>query len=168
ATLELAVRLAAVAARAAPRNPLTAPDLFAALDEYRVAMGISRDPAIGMLDENEIAVPAQLVSGISDDAGVDGLHCRAARCGDIDAVIMRTVGFCTVGCENMAANRPEERAGASTWRRRGATRIRAPGNLSGGWRGGDRGRHCRGARLGLRQCYRRGPRGRRTREGRPR
>jgi hypothetical protein len=45
-----------------------------------------------MLDENEIAVSAQLVPGICNDAGVDGLHCRASLCGDVDAVIVCAVG----------------------------------------------------------------------------
>lgn len=81
-----------IAGRADPRNNLAASDFFSALDEYRIAVGVSGDPAIGMLDENEIAVPAQLVPRIGDDAGVDGLHRRPAGCGDVDAVIVCAVG----------------------------------------------------------------------------
>ena len=82
------LRLADIAGRADTRNQLTATDFLAALDQNRVAMGIGRDPTISMLDQNEIAVPPQLVAGISDDAAIRGLHGRTAWSGYIDAVIM--------------------------------------------------------------------------------
>jgi hypothetical protein len=93
AKLEMQLRLADIAGRADPRDDLAAPDFFAPLDQNRIAVGISRDPAIGMLDENEIAVPAQLVPGIGDDAGVDGLNCSAAGRRDVDAIIVCAVRF---------------------------------------------------------------------------
>jgi hypothetical protein len=92
AKLEVQLRLVDISGRSDPGYNLAAPDFFSALDENRIAMGISRDPAIGMLDENEIAIPPQLIPGIRDDAGVDGLHRRAARRGDVYTVVVCAVG----------------------------------------------------------------------------
>jgi hypothetical protein len=92
AKLEVQLRLVDISGRSDPGYNLAAPDFFSAFDENRIAMGISGDPAVGMLDENEIAIPPQLIPSIRDDTRVDGLHCRAARRGDVDAVVVCAIG----------------------------------------------------------------------------
>src|SRR5260370_11199947 len=71
AQLEMELRLADPAGRADLGDNLAAIDRVALLDEQLVAMGIGRDPAAAVLDQDEIAIAAQLVAGIGDHAAVD-------------------------------------------------------------------------------------------------
>lgn len=112
AELEMQLRLADVAGRTDPSDYLAASDLLAAFDQNLVAMGVRRNPAIVVLDENEIAISSQLVAGIGDDAGIDGFNRGAARRGDVDAIVVRPVGFAAISRDNTAANRPDKRATA--------------------------------------------------------
>src|SRR5260370_21096932 len=91
AQLEMELRLADPTGRTDLGDHLAAVHRVALLDEQLVAMGIGRDPAIGMLDQHQIAVAAQLVAGIGDDAAFDGLDRGTARRCDLDAVIVRAV-----------------------------------------------------------------------------
>src|SRR5258707_15094509 len=61
---EMQLRLADPAGRTDLGDHLAAVNRVALFDEQLVAMGIGRDPAIGMLYENQIAVTAQLVAGV--------------------------------------------------------------------------------------------------------
>jgi len=82
------LRLADIAGRTDPRDYLAAGDLLAALDQNLIAMGVRRNPAIGVLDENEIAISSQLIAGIRDGACIDSLHRGTTRRRDIDSVIV--------------------------------------------------------------------------------
>ena len=110
-----------VAGRADARDDLAAGNLVAAFDEDQVAMRVGRDPTVRMLDKDEIAVAAQLVSRVGDDAGVCRLDSGASRRGNVDAVIMRAVTSPAVTREDMAANRPLKDPGA-VYRSRGRLR----------------------------------------------
>ena len=89
--LEMELWLGDAAGGADARNRLAAGDLVAAFDQDQIAMRIGRDPAIGVFDENEVAITAQLVAGIGDDSSIGRLDCSAARSGNIDAVVVRPV-----------------------------------------------------------------------------
>src|SRR5208282_6922946 len=56
--LEMELRLGDAAGGADARNRLAAGDLVAAYDQHQIAMRIGRNPAIGVFDENEVAVTA--------------------------------------------------------------------------------------------------------------
>src|SRR5215472_3262308 len=97
AQLEMQLRLADVSGRADPRYDLPSRHFLPALHKQLIAVGVGRDPAVGMLNQNEIAVTAQLVSGIGDDAGIGRLDWRPPRRADIDAVVVRAVARGTIG-----------------------------------------------------------------------
>src|SRR5215472_74164 len=97
AQLEMQLRLVDVTGRANPGDDLPSRYLVSALHKQLIAVGVGRDPAVGMLDQNEIAVTAQLVSGIGDDAGIGRLDWRPPRRADIDAVVVRAVAGETIG-----------------------------------------------------------------------
>src|SRR5215472_1059524 len=90
------------------RNRLTAGDLVTAFDQYRIAMRIGRNPAIRVLDQNEVAVTAQLVAGVGDDSPIGGFNGSATRGGDIDTVVMRTVPSRSIAGHDMPTNRPDK------------------------------------------------------------
>ena len=71
-------------------------------------MRIGRYPAIGVLDEDKIAVAGQLVAGIGDDPARDRVDRRAARRGDVDAVIAAATRRNPIAGEDAAAHRPRE------------------------------------------------------------
>src|ERR1700730_8571711 len=71
-------------------------------------MPVGRDPAIGVLDQDQVAVAAQLVAGIGDGAGFD---CRD-RCTtwrrDADTVVAAAVRASSVAGQDAAIQRPRE------------------------------------------------------------
>ena len=71
-------------------------------------MGVGGDIAVGMANQNQIAIALQLVAGVSDDAVFGGLHRRALGHRDVDAVIGLAVGLGAVGGDDTAAHRPAE------------------------------------------------------------
>src|SRR6266851_3476682 len=128
------LRLADPAGRADLGDGLASAHRVAALDEQLVAMRVGGDPAIGMLDQNQIAVAAQLVAGIGDGSAIDGIDRGAARRGDVDPVIVLAACGDPVAGEDMAAYRPREMA---------ATRQRRGGSGLAAWLlGGARPRRC--------------------------
>src|SRR5260370_26409902 len=108
--LEMQLRLANPPGRANLGNLLALANGIAALDEQLLAMRIGGDPAIGMLDQDQIAVAAQLIAGICDSSGVDRGHRGAARRGDVDAVIVFAARRDPVPGKDVAAHRPGEMA----------------------------------------------------------
>src|SRR5207253_7733732 len=119
AQLKMELRLVDAAGRPDFRDCLPFVDRVALADEYLVAMRVSRDPAIRVLDQHEIAVAAQFVADISDDAALDGFDRGAARGRDVDPVIVRPVSRDAVARQHMAVHRPgEPAAGALDGRRR--------------------------------------------------
>ena len=58
-----------------------------------------------MLDQNEVAVTAQLVAGVGDDSLIGGFNGSAARGGDIDAVVMGPIPSRPVTGDDMPTNR---------------------------------------------------------------
>src|SRR5439155_585500 len=119
------------------RDCLPFVDRVALADEHLIAMRVSRDPAIRVLDQHEIAVAAQFVADIGDDAALDGFDRGAARGRDIDPVIVRPVSRDAVARQHMAVHRPgEPAAGALDGRRRcgglGARLLGGTGAMRGG------------------------------------
>src|SRR3984893_7440102 len=74
-------------------NHLAALDGIAALHQQLTRMGICGDVAVGMPNQDEIAVTFQFVSGIGDDAVLGGLHRRALRHRQVDAIVGLAVGL---------------------------------------------------------------------------
>ncbi len=107
------------------RDRLAAPHLLAAPHQQHRIVRIGRHPAIGVLDEDEIAVAAQLVAGISDGAGIGRQHGGAGGRGDVDAVVARAALAGAVVGEEPAPHRPQEAPGASRVRRRQGGELRA-------------------------------------------
>ena len=68
-------------------DDLAAPHLIAALDQDVLVVGVGRDPAVGMTDEDEVAVALEFVAGVDHGAGLDGLDRRAFRHREVDAVV---------------------------------------------------------------------------------
>ena len=64
--------------------------------------------AVGVAHQHQIAVTLQLVAGVGDDAVLGGLHRRALRHRDIDAVILLAVGLGAEAGDHPAAHRPAE------------------------------------------------------------
>src|SRR5208282_5013169 len=87
AQFEVELRRIDVAGVAGLGDHLPALDLIAALDVEFAVVAISRDEAIGMLDENEVAVTLEAVAGINDDAALRRPDRCAGRHGDVDAVV---------------------------------------------------------------------------------
>src|SRR3954454_17133636 len=123
------LRLADRAGRADPGDRLPALDALAALHRDALAMRVSGGPAVGMLEQDEIAEAAQLVSGIGDDAVAGRQHRRAERRRDVDAVVLRAVRPWTITDEHRPADRPREAMATLRWlswrgrrRRRGRRR----------------------------------------------
>jgi hypothetical protein len=102
------LRLADATGRTDSSDDFTAPDLFAAPDQYLIAMGVGRNPPIGMLDEDEIAVTAKLVAGIRDNPSIYGLHRCSFRSRNIYAVVASAIAARAKGRDDMSANRPKK------------------------------------------------------------
>src|SRR5437870_3845435 len=88
AQLEMQLWLADAAGRADFGDNFAAVNRVALLDEKLVAMSVGRDPAIAVLDQHQIAVTAQFVARIRDNARLDCLDRGAARRRDVDTVIV--------------------------------------------------------------------------------
>ena len=71
------LRLGDTTAHADIANLLTLRHRLAHLDAGVLEVGIGRDPAVGMLDQDEVAEPRNLVSGVDHLAGRGGAHDRA-------------------------------------------------------------------------------------------
>jgi len=99
---EMQLRSADISRSADPRDDLAAPDNVAALYEYDRTVRISRHPASGMFDENQITETLQLVSGIGDDTIFSGPDRRALPRRDIDTVIIQAAGTRTEGLNDFA------------------------------------------------------------------
>src|SRR5439155_20291000 len=105
------LRLVDPTGRADLGDRLAAVDRVALFYEQPVAMGIGRNPTAGVLDQHEIAVAAQLVAGIGDNAAVDRSDRRAARGSDVDPIVTAAVAGDTVAGQDRAAHRPGEMTG---------------------------------------------------------
>src|SRR6185437_453086 len=68
AHLEMELRPGDGAGGADARDRLAAPHLLAALYQQHGVVRIGGHPAVGVLDQDEVAITAQLVAGIGDDA----------------------------------------------------------------------------------------------------
>src|SRR5207249_2904455 len=86
--LEMQLRLADPAGSADFGDDLAPVDPVTLLDEELVQMGIGGDPAARMLDQDEVAVAAQLVAGVGDGSAVDRSDRSTSRRRDVDPVIM--------------------------------------------------------------------------------
>lgn len=93
AQFEVQLRGGDIAALANAADHLASLHLIAPLDQQRIAMGVGRDPTVGMANQKQIAEAAQLVAGIDDDAIVGRTHRGAQRSSDIDAVIVHPAVF---------------------------------------------------------------------------
>src|SRR5436190_12622439 len=63
-------------------NDIAALDNVATFHKQFLGMGIGRDPAAFMADEDEVAVTLQFVAGIGHDSAFSGAHARALRHGN--------------------------------------------------------------------------------------
>src|SRR5262245_26377932 len=72
-------------------DDLSATNLVVFLDKKLIGMSVGRHPAIGVPDENEIAVALQLVARVGDLASFSSANLRALRHRDVHAVIVRAV-----------------------------------------------------------------------------
>ena len=66
---------------------LPALDLLAPLHVEFAIVAVSRDEAVRMLDEDEVAVSLKAVARVDDGAALGRPNRRAGRDGDVDAVV---------------------------------------------------------------------------------
>src|SRR5271169_1967087 len=90
-------------------NDLTALDSVTALHQKLACMSIGGDVAVGVADENKVAVTLELIPGIGNDAVFRRLNGCTLRHRKIDAVIGLAVGLGAIAGDDFAANRPAER-----------------------------------------------------------
>ena len=110
------LRLADIAGRADTCDDLAARHLLPALDQHLIAMGVGRDPPIGMFDENQITVTAQLVSAIGYYSGLGNLHRYSLRGGNVYPIVVSAVTPQAIGCDEVTPNRPKKSAVAANCR----------------------------------------------------
>src|SRR5579883_2793168 len=92
AQFEMELRLGDVAGRADAGDDLAAAHLFPAPDQDGAAMGIGGNPSLRMLDQDQVAIAAQLVADIGDNPAIGGPDRGAARGGDVDPLIAGPIG----------------------------------------------------------------------------
>src|SRR5712691_2637667 len=102
---------------------------LAAMDEDLGIVRIGGDPAVGVLDQDEIAVSLQLVTGIGDDTVLGGLDRGVLRHRDVDAVVLLAVRLAAKVGDHAALRRPAELQAAG---RGGLGLGLAVGGLHGG------------------------------------
>src|SRR5882672_4825594 len=102
------LRLGDVAGFTGRAYDLSTRHAIAALDVDPLGMRVSRDIAIVVLDQNEIAVTSQLVADIGDGAGVRGMYRRSELRGNIDAVIASSADGLAKGRDDAAVHRPKK------------------------------------------------------------
>src|SRR5437588_10707884 len=143
ADLEMELRRPHLARLARFGNHLAALDGVAALHQQLTRMGICGDVAVGVPNQDQIAITLQLISAIGDDPILGGLHRRAFGHRQVDTVVGLAVGLGAIGRDHLAAHRPAEgrqragcfarfdrsRGGSRVVRRRG--RLREPRALRG-------------------------------------
>src|ERR1700754_3569821 len=108
ADLEVQLRRADLAGLARLGNDLAALDGFAALHHEFTRMGIGGDVAVGVPDQDQIAVALELISRIGNDAVFGSLHGRALGHRDVDAVVGLAIGLGAIAGDDAAAHRPAE------------------------------------------------------------
>src|ERR1700722_1901433 len=87
AQLEVKLRRIDVAGVAGFGDHLPALDLLAPLHVEFAIVAVSRDEAVRMLDENQVAVSFESVARIDDGAALSRPNRRTSRDGDVDAVV---------------------------------------------------------------------------------
>src|SRR5690242_15696634 len=103
---------------------------LAAFDQNVAGMRIGGDEAIGVADEDQIAIALQLTAGIGNHAVLCGLDRGALRHGEIDPVILDAIRLRSERRDHAAAYRPAES-------RQATGRLRVfDGVLTGHCRGG--------------------------------
>ena len=88
-------------------------------DQNFVVVGIGRNPAVVMFDQNQVAETFKFVAGISHGACVGTFDRRAERRFDIDAVIVAAFADGAEVGDDRAFDRPHEFGFALFYRRRG-------------------------------------------------
>jgi|SRR5215472_9791799 hypothetical protein len=83
--------LADIPRRTDTRNHLASCHFLASLHQHLIAVGIGRDPSVGVLDENKIAVTSQLISRIGDNTCIRSLNDRPTWGANVYPVIMAAV-----------------------------------------------------------------------------
>ena len=105
-------------------NNLTAFHLVAALHEQLVVVRVGSYPTVVVTKQHEIAVAFEFIAGVRDDARLRSMNFCAKRHGEIDAVVMRTVGTSTESGNDAARRRPTQldavgNGGCRSWSRQG-------------------------------------------------
>jgi hypothetical protein len=84
--------------------------LLAHLDVGRAQVGVGRDPAVGVLDQHEVAEGGHLIAGIGHLAVGGGHDRRALRRADVQAVVALARALDAEVRDDLAAQRPGELA----------------------------------------------------------
>jgi hypothetical protein len=135
ADFEVQLRAADIAGLARIADHLAASDEVVLGDHQAFGMSIGGGVAAAMLDQDQIAVPLQLVAGIGDGTRRAGMDRRAHGGGDIDAVILAAAGGGAEIGDHTATDRPSEgRRAAGRRKRLGGDRLigrHIPGDVIG-------------------------------------
>src|SRR5215217_2911840 len=120
---EMQLRRGHVAALARLRDRLAALHLLAVLDGDLAVMGVGRDVAVVMPDEDELAVALHVRARVGDGAVLGCLDRRALGQGDVDALVRARAAE--------AGDDPALRRPAEADRRRGSRRYGLRGDAAG-------------------------------------
>lgn len=107
---------------------LTARDRGTARHIDTVEMGVGGHPVLGMLDQQEIAVPPQLIPRIGYHTVFRSPDRRPPRYSDIDAVIVQPLALGSETGDHLPAHRPEEPSGTRRRARHRCPARRCPGD----------------------------------------
>src|SRR5437879_1014189 len=100
------LRLGDRAGGADTADGLTPLDAISAFHRDGLAMGVGCRPAVGMLEQDEVAEATQLVAGIRDNAVIGSQYrCPGPR-SDVDAIILRAIGAGTVAGKHRTPDGP--------------------------------------------------------------
>ena len=83
-------------------------NLLPFFDQKLLVVGICRNPAVIMADENKVAETFQFVSGINHGASVGCFDRSSFGRADVDAIIVAAFADCAVFGNNRPFNRPGE------------------------------------------------------------
>ena len=115
ANLEVKLRRTDVAGGADPADDLPAADDVPAIDQQRLVVGVSGDPALRVPDEKEIAETTELAPGVRHDTVLGGVYRLPLVSDDIDAVVISPTSFGAIAVDDAALDRPGERRARARW-----------------------------------------------------
>ena len=110
-------------------------------DQQRPIVRVDAGVAVGVRDQQHVAVALQVAAGVADHAVIDRVDGRALGGADVEAVVARPAGLLAIGAQDLAMDRPGQRAGRSradpvsppNWPRRAVPRPPSPRACSSEW-----------------------------------